>query len=39
MTKQVELVRKKEFITTIFDLDNEIFVVYIVFPASLNLII
>lgn len=35
-TKWVKLVNKKEFVVIIFDLDNEIFEVYVVFlPATI----
>lgn len=33
----MELIQKKKFIAIVFDLNNEIFVVYIVFFASSNL--
>lgn len=35
--KQVELVRKKEFTTTAFDLDNKILIIHIVFLANSNI--
>lgn len=33
----MELVRKKEFIAAIFNLDDETFIVYITFPANSNI--
>lgn len=36
-TRQVELVRKKEFVAVAFDSDDEIFVVYLTFLACFNL--
>lgn len=37
ITKQVELVGKKKFVVVVLDLENEIFVVHIVFLAISNL--
>lgn len=36
-TKQVELVRKNNFIASFLDLDDKIFIVYIAFLTSSNL--
>lgn len=35
--RQVELVQRKEFVATAFNLDNKTFVIYIVFFACFNL--
>lgn len=35
-TRQIELIRKKEFVTTAFDPEDEIFVVHLVFFVSSN---
>lgn len=35
-TKQIELIRKKEFAATVFDPNNETFVIYIIFFNSTN---